>query len=44
MAEAASKKSVIREISGISKCYPIANATGSDTSVSSMFIFTRSFN
>ncbi|GES96144.1 DNA-directed RNA polymerase I complex large subunit Nuc1 [Rhizophagus clarus] len=32
MAEAASKKSVIREISGISKCYPIANETGNDTS------------
>ena len=34
MAEATSKKSVIREVSGISKCYPIANEANNDNSVS----------
>jgi hypothetical protein len=39
MAEAASKKSVIREVSGISKCYPIANETDNDNSVSYVFFY-----
>ena len=43
MAEAASKKSVIREISGISKCYPIANETGNDTSVSYVYFILLLF-
>jgi len=43
MAESASKKAVINEINGISKCYPIANETNDNTSVSYILFETLLF-